>query len=1001
MIELIANTGIQYIDIPVTLREDEGLSFSKAFADDIHIDEQGEKSGSLLFPYFWEEYEKYIDSETLNVEAVDAQGNIDPDRIKPDFVNEINEDSIYKVRAREALDVYAGHWLPIPYFREKNSISQPYHPGPNNWARMWLGEADLNQKRKHSCTHMLVLAFDTATTEKGDNGYGQLHHEDATNSGDNRFSCVRKERFYHKFYTDEVFYQWLEKICSNKQLGKKGEFRQYANYFVLLEMLHGISVFPEVSLIDSQDTIDTSLVIDIGNSRTSALIVETTNPKGEVFDFTKAAKLELRDLSIPSKIYTDAFEMQLAFSQEKFGSSVSDLIDGDLFSWPSLVRVGPEAVRLTSVFESENSNATLSSPKRYLWDKRASFIPWQQITQDGDKDALGRDTKKLALYGISENLTSEGKVIKNENHQNHFEALQSSYSRSSLMTFSVFEIISQVMLQINSVAFRKNNGNSSFKRKLKNIVFTSPTAMTNQEHNVLHKAIEDAMFLIKKYYHEDLIAEQIKIHPGTLSKGLDIEEEKQWKYDEATCSQITYLYSELVDKFKGDHDLFFKYKGRSRINQNGNSEDSITIASVDIGGGTTDLMICNYSNEGEAEIPFITPKPMFWEGFNLAGDDIVKSIIEYVVLPEIEKNIKVSGGERVEETMNLLFGEDVGAQNATDRIYRKQFASQIATFCAYYALDSVKDGKTQTQRATIGGILQKYILPKNNLIPYLENVIEQNCSIEKVNLLDFQIELDGERINRAIQNVVGEVIENLSKVIASFDCDVVLISGKSSNLRIIQDLFVQSFVVSPDRIVNFSNYRFGKWYPFANALGDVNDPKTTVVVGALISFLSSINKLSNFNIDIKALGEVSSTADYIGVLNDNLPVIAAQKVIFENGLSEGAFSYYGAPIRIGMRQLPLEEWIATPLYTFDFKNDEQRVRLAESEYELPYTVKLTRDLDFKDELVVDDIEVVDKNGEEINARGVFKLDFITLLKPNGYWRDTGEFLINTTVRDEN
>ena len=52
-------------------------------------------------------------------------------------------------------------------------------------------------------------------------------------------------------------------------------------------------------------------------------------------------------------------------------------------------------------------------------------------------------------------------------------------------------------------------------------------------------------------------------------------------------------------------------------------KNAVRIASIDIGGGTTDVMVCEYSRDPDAHIVVLSPDPLFWEGFNLAGDDIV------------------------------------------------------------------------------------------------------------------------------------------------------------------------------------------------------------------------------------------------------------------------------------------------------------------------------------------------------------------------------------------
>ncbi|MCL7765041.1 virulence factor SrfB [Polaribacter sp. Z014] len=984
MIELIQNTGIQFIEIPLNIDEDDNLSSEKSFAEEIIYDEEGkEESGSILFPYKWND--QYIDFDSINAEAIDKNGNVIPDEIREDFIKIIAKKNIYKIRGREAFDIYTGHWIPIPYFRTRNDKSKPFHAGPQDWCRMWFGEVDLETKKKENCTHKIVLAFDTETSSNEQKKYLKPNESDATPSGNIRFKCVIKERFFTSFYSREDIDTWLTNIYDLKASNTKNYFRHYANYFVLLDILDKVGGFPEIALLTGERTIDTSLILDIGNSRTCGLLVETTSPKANsTFDLTSSKKVQIRDLSIPYKTYAEPFEMQVAFAEEKFGNEASAFFN-DVFQWPSLLRVGKEAVRLTSIFESEDSQATMSSPKRYLWDYSESNLPWIKVDKDGYIGySQTQNLKKAALFGIAEYLNIDGSL-----NESGFPTTESNYSRASLMTFALVEIIYQAISQINNHNFRKDMGNSSFRRILKDIVITCPTAMTLKEQTYLNKSLETAVLLVKKQY-PNIIHEQLKIHPSENEESFE-EEQKYWKYDEATCSQITYLYSELVDKFKGKHELFFRYKGKKRKNTLHPDKESVTIASVDIGGGTTDLMICNYQTDADSEIPIIKPIPVFWEGFNVAGDDIVKRIIEFVVLPSIEKSLKEDGGINVDETLNYLFGQNLGNQAATHRIYRKQFANQIATYCAYEAINHVMNNAINRKKK-ISDIFKSYPKPKNNLIPYIEEVIQKKCALPTFNFLDVLIDFDTSLINYAIADIIKPVIEQLTALMGVFDCDVLLLSGKSSNLGIIRELFEKTLVLSPDKIINFGNYKFGDWYPFAN-FGEVKDPKTTVSVGALIAFLSSINRLDKFRIDLSRLSEIQSTAEYLGVMSDDFSRIKDSKIIFEKNKFEGAFKFFGAPISIGMRQLPSEDWIATSLYVFGFKDDLHKELLTKEDFEYPFTITISRDEENKEELLIDDIAIVDKNGYEVDGESYFTLLFKTLPSGLEYWKDNGSFLL--------
>ncbi len=984
MIELIQNTGIQFIEIPLYIDEDDNLSSEKSFAEEITYDENGkEESGEILFPYKWNDL--YIDFDSINAEAIDKDGSVIPDEIREDFIRIIDKKNIYKIRGRESFDIYTGHWIPLPYFRTRNDKSKPFHSGPENWCRMWFGEVDIETKKTENCTHKIVLAFDTTTAENGQNDYLKPNKSDATPSGNIRFKCVTKERFFTAFYSREDIDTWLTNIYDLKIAKTRHYFRHFANYFVLLDLLEKAGGFPEIALLSGDRTIETGLVLDIGNSRTCGLIVETTSPQtNKTFDFTSSKKIQIRDLSLPYKIYDEPFEMQVAFAEERFGNEASQYFD-DVFQWPSLLRVGKEAVRLTSIFESEDSQATMSSPKRYLWDHEKSNLPWIKVDKDGYIGyTKSKNLKKAALYGVSEYLNDDGSL-----NNTSFPTTESNYSRASLMTFAFVEIILQAISQINNYTFRKDIGNSSFRRILKNIVITCPTAMTMKEQKYLKQAVADAVFLIRKY-HGNVLHNDFKIYPLESTDTFE-EIEKYWKYDEATCSQITYLYSELVDKFKGKHELFFKYKGKKRENTEHPDQPSVTIASVDIGGGTTDLMICNYQADIDSEIPVIKPIPVFWEGFNVAGDDIVKRIIEFVVLPSIEKYIKDKGGTNVEETLNYLFGRNAGNQAATHRIYRKQFANQIATYCAYDAINYVM-ANSVNRKKTIADIFKSFPKPKNNLIPYIEDVIEKRCNISELSFFDILIDFDIKLINYAIADIIKPVINQLTKLIAVFDCDILLLSGKSSNLGIIRELFEKSLVLSPDKIINFGAYKFGDWYPFAT-FGAVKDPKTTVSVGALIAFLSSINRLDKFRMDLSELSNIQSTAEYLGVLSNNFSRIKDEKIIFDKDKYEGAFKFYGAPISIGMRQLPSEDWISTSLYIFGFKDDFHKELLIKENVQYPFTVTINRDEENKEELLMDDIVIIDKNGDAIDGKKYFVLFFKTLPNDAAYWKDSGSFLL--------
>ncbi len=81
-------------------------------------------------------------------------------------------------------------------------------------------------------------------------------------------------------------------------------------------------------------------------------------------------------------------------------------------------------------------------------------------------------------------------------------------------------------------------------------------------------------------------------------------------WDEASCTRLVYLYTEVARNFGGDARRFFQVAGKKR----GKAGDgTLTIASIDVGGGTTDLIVNNYRLEGAGASVTLFPEQKFRE----------------------------------------------------------------------------------------------------------------------------------------------------------------------------------------------------------------------------------------------------------------------------------------------------------------------------------------------------------------------------------------------------
>ncbi|RYH72171.1 hypothetical protein EVU94_13980 [Flavobacteriaceae bacterium 144Ye] len=989
--DLIINSGIQFINIPINLTEDITNKIKKSFSEKLIEETDDGDIYDLKEVYYWEQAEVFIDKKTINPEAFTRYGSLNPRDIKREYVELIDEEKIYSISGTEALKVCEKHWIPLPFFRIRQDVSQPFHHGPTSWCRMNIQPL---LDTKNNTTHVMTLAFDTNSTTE-DNDYNLPRPTDANDNGSERFKCVVESSHAPAFFNDHRLWEWMYNLYwIDEDYAKRydNELRHVGIYHTLVELLNRINVFPEIGLLSGDNKIDIGLTLDIGNSRTCGLICEKSKPfESTPFDFTTARKLQIRNLSSPHLVYEDPFEMQVAFSEENFGNPVAQEYD-NVFNWPSLIRVGPEAVELSSIFESEDSQASLSSPKRYLWDIKPVKVPWIKVDKEG---RLGYHDKvnirENALYGISQFITSEGKFIKESEKEYLMAATESRYSRSSLMMFSIYEILLHTISQINSPDFRKDLGNSTYRRVLKDIVVTCPTAMTLQEQHTLRKAVKESFQLINQTLDNCVDFKDVKFEVFPALPSLDPEkhDSNPWKYDEATCSQIAFLYGELVQKYKSNQNLFFDLNGRYRDNS---ENKTINIASIDIGGGTTDFMICNYSYDQEAEVPYIKPKPLFWEGFNVAGDDIVKRVIEKVLIPSIHRDIELKNGHNIVSVLNELFGQNLGGQTALNKIYRKQFANLIASPVAYKVFETITNFSGETHTFKLDEVFGKYGEPKSGLIKHINSIISLKTGVDNYDVKNVEILVDENSINSGINDVIGEVLNQLSYLISFFDCDIVLLSGRPSRLPIITQILSSTLNFGVDKVINLGDYRFGNWYPFANSSGYVNDPKSTVCVGALIAYLNQNGLLPGLRFNFENMINVQSTAKYFGIIdysNTNLR-IKETDLLLSPKIETTNLKFYGQPISIGMKQLKSQEWTATPLYMFDFVDNEKKSRLN-NQFHFPYHITLRKKSSTGEFIDKSNIEVVDNNGVPIDSHN-FKFMLRTSRSFDLHWNDSGSFI---------
>jgi len=240
------------------------------------------------------------------------------------------------------------------------------------------------------------------------------------------------------------------------------------------------------------------------------------------------------------------------------------------------------------------------------------------------------------------------------------------------------------------------------------------------------------------------------------------------------------------------------------------------------------------------------------------------------------------------------------------------------------------------------------------------------------------------------------VIHNLAEVVYAHDCDFLLLTGRPSQMPAVRDLMLRALPIDANRLYNMHDYRVGAWYPYSSIDRRLNDPKTTVSVGAMVCALSQ-RHLQNFSMFSDHL-TMRSTARYVGYIDENFEI---KEALFANidlddedlGGVEPEIEYsFTAPIMLGFRQMKQTRWQATPYYFLTYDTDSANKR--EERLNPPH--KLTIRLRKPDKRRPYALEIVSaENSRGISVKDAIKIRLQTL--PNfgrnadQHWLDVGAF----------
>ncbi len=774
------------------------------------------------------------------------------------------------------------------------------------------------------------------------------------------------------------------------------------------------------------------LVVDFGNSRTGALLVEF---RGDSAQEPLMIPLRLMNRYLPddpevgtelepetsqwwfssrscwcTPPYLPPQKLERTVYREQkvrgtFGTKVktvpvSVVSSPRTFEDYSMVRMGAESDALAGMIDTEGEvRIGLSSPKRYLWAHDESWLEganWFMADPFDRYDPEHQATHVTPLKGPLLRFLPEDDSVDDLTPIYEEAPIKPRHAPRVLMVGALYELLEQAFVYANSVAYRRLTAIQRM-RVIKSLTLTYPSGMIAVEREQLRKQAVKA----------------VSIFMQTLGKNQPCTPEVELKLDEASAVQLTYMWSE-IRKLGRHAKMWFSLMGRTptvpepetaapepeptrpsaRPGLSGRSigkvrqrrirtesaEDKgaeVRIACIDIGGGTSDLMIAKYTCSDAPGGSVVHGETLHRDGISMAGDHLVKRLLERVIVPQFAEVVGLDPSDA-----ETLFGREIPANRAfrAKRIHWiNRLFVPLAGAYLQHAVDGVIDAISHTDPEIVSPEVVQSLQDEINRIwgPGRYSVRQ-----------DLALEYNAEEFEDIADEVFGDLLFDFCESIVEHQADVVLLAGQPTKIGYLQQLVETYLPLPKSRIISMYGRYAGAWYPyqFPQSPGIIADPKSTVAVGAAIEFSARHGMLSQIRFELADLAAQHSY--YWGVMTASQ--IYEKKILFahasdEPGKSSGQrieLDVASQYLLIGRKRRSHDNAQASPVYLLKVLRGKQlgEIRLQAS---------LERE---RNEHGEETLQLVQVEGEVDNERAVqgqnVLFDWHTLADEQ-YYLDTG------------
>lgn len=544
--------------------------------------------------------------------------------------------------------------------------------------------------------------------------------------------------------------------------------------------------------------------------------------------------------------------------------------------------MGQEARKLmNNVDLTTGINVTMSSPKRYLWDREQyglkggqsawnfNYNSWSaKKTRAALPKLNGQICRYMYMDGSDWDITRPPYADPDPDKRPSAVPADALYPRSSAMVWSALTIIEAAYRQITSYNWRRLNRQYS-TRRLRSVNVTFPSGWIAKEREYYRQAWKQAVDIFTLSHMNTISPITRPISPHEDARDVQGRPALNVSLDEAVASQLPFVYSEIR---RLTANTWIELYGRNE--QPGNYRTGkVRVMTVDIGGGTLDTSIIQYINDSETNVNLLY-EVLFRDSNTFAGDSVTQAIIEQVLLPSF-LNARGFDPSSDDPVVNRFKKVLMRARNSsTEKAEWLRIVSQLFLPIVRQWLSDVAtcpDGIYRNENGDLYrltsdcNINEQAITDLNKYLAGRTGTQTDTAFIKP----DDRLMYNPEDINRCVVEVLSLGIEPLAKFVAAYEVDVVTLSGKISEMPKVVELLREYLPIRPQRIVRMKDFLAGDWYPMTDN-DRINDAKTVTAVGAALYTAGRNRMLPDWTINESRDHTRKNTPNYWGIMpHDN------------------------------------------------------------------------------------------------------------------------------------